>query len=113
MGDFVCGDCASSDAEKARLAAATNRIGAKQSMWLIGRATAAEVTRRNDALLGSVYSELRLRNRIVRARLMLMEVLCGQIVATKAMSGASYGNAVCTRLTLVRRGVSQTAGEAS
>ena len=30
-------------------------------MWLVGRATEVEVTRYNDALLGSVYRELRLR----------------------------------------------------
>ena len=39
-----------SDAEKARPVTAANRIGAKRSMWLVGRVAAVEVTRRNDAL---------------------------------------------------------------
>ena len=51
---LVCvGACASNDVESARLAAA-NRIGAKLCKWLVGRATTAEVTRRNDALLALV-----------------------------------------------------------
>jgi hypothetical protein len=59
-GGFACGDCAGSDAQRARLATAANRIGEMQCMWLVGRATAAEVTRRNDALLRSVYRESRM-----------------------------------------------------
>ena len=40
-GGFACGglgDCAGSDAEKARPATAANRIGARRCMWLIGLA---------------------------------------------------------------------------
>jgi hypothetical protein len=40
---------------------AANRVGAKLTMWLVGRATEAEVTRCKDALLRSVYREPRLR----------------------------------------------------
>ena len=61
-GGFACGgrgDCAGSDAEKARPATAANRIGAKRCMWLVGRAATAEVTRRNDVLLRTVYRESR------------------------------------------------------
>lgn len=50
----ACGvpvDCAISDMERVRPATTANRIGAKLCMWLVGRATTAEVTRRNDALL--------------------------------------------------------------
>jgi hypothetical protein len=60
---FASGDCASSDAERARPATAANRIGEKLCMWLVGRATAAEVTRREDALLRSVYRESRVLDR--------------------------------------------------
>jgi hypothetical protein len=47
-GGIACrwrGDCAGSDAEKARPAAAANRIGAKRCMWLVGRVGTGEVTR--------------------------------------------------------------------
>jgi hypothetical protein len=57
-GGIACGgrgDCAGTDGEKARPASAANRIGAKQCMWLVGRATAAEVTRRGEVLLRTVY----------------------------------------------------------
>jgi hypothetical protein len=56
---LACGDWAASDSESARLVIAANRIGAKLCMWLVGRTTTTEVTRRNDALLGLVYRELR------------------------------------------------------
>ena len=48
---FACdgrGDCAGSDAEKARPTTAANRIGAKRCMWLVGRAATAEVICRGD-----------------------------------------------------------------
>jgi hypothetical protein len=51
--DVVCAgdDCANSEAEKVMLAMTADRIRKKERMWLIGRATTAEVTRREDALL--------------------------------------------------------------
>ena len=51
---FACTDWAGNDAARAKVATAANRIGAEEGMWLVGRATTAEVTRRNDALLALV-----------------------------------------------------------
>ena len=57
VGRVVCGDCAGSVAERARPAITANRVGAKLTMWLVGRAAEEDVTHCNDALLGSVYRE--------------------------------------------------------
>ncbi len=77
---------------------------------LVGRAAAAEVTRCDEALLRSVYRELRSAERNVEVWLMLLLLFpvsprAVELTPDPAKEGDRdcYGDSVCTRLAEVRR----------